>query len=414
MPAEKPVDAGKEIAIMLRGKNIVLGICGGIAAYKAAELTREMIKRGANVRVIMTKNAMEFITPLTLQVLCSHTVFTDMFRQDVYDINHISLAEFADALVIAPATANIIGKISAGIADDLLTTVSMATRSPILICPAMNTNMYINPIVQENMERLKAKGYQFVSPAHGELACKTEGVGRLADIHDIVGGLESALTVKDLAGERILVTAGPTREPFDPVRFITNYSSGKMGYALAIMACRRGADVTLISGPTALPEPPNVHFVSVSSAQEMRDAVMKHFEEATVVIKAAAVADYRPCTIANNKIKKTKGPLVVELERNPDIIAEISKKKGNRIIVGFAMETENLLENAVSKLKEKDMDFIVANDLREPGAGFQCDTNVIKILGCDGSVEALSLMEKHDVADQILNRVKQLRDNRHG
>jgi phosphopantothenoylcysteine decarboxylase / phosphopantothenate---cysteine ligase len=400
--------------IMLRGKNIVLGICGGIAAYKAAELTRELVKKGVNVRVIMTQNAIEFITPLTLQVLSSHTVFTDMFRQDVYDINHISLAEFADALIIAPATANIIGKIAAGIADDLLTTVVMATRSPILICPAMNTNMYLNPIVQENVEKLKAKGYYFLSPAYGELACKTEGIGKLADLNHMVEGLESVLTVKDLAGESILVTAGPTREPFDPVRFITNYSSGKMGYALAVMAYRRGADVTLISGPTALPEPPNVHFVSVSSAQEMRDAVMRHFDQATVVIKAAAVADYRPCAIASNKIKKTKDSLVIELERNPDIIAEIAKKKENRIVVGFAMETENLLENAVAKLREKDMDFIVANDLREPGAGFQGDTNVIKILGCDGSIESFSLMDKHDVADHILNRVKQIRDLQHG
>jgi phosphopantothenoylcysteine decarboxylase/phosphopantothenate--cysteine ligase len=399
---------------MLKGKNIVLGICGGIAAYKAAELTREMIRKGANVRVIMTKNAMEFITPLTLQVLCSHAVFTDMFRQDVYDISHISLAEFADALVIAPATANVIGKISCGIADDLLTTVVMATRTPILICPAMNTNMYLNSIVQENMERLREKGYLFIAPAYGELACKVEGVGRLADIPDIMEGIESAVTDKDLTGEKILVTAGPTREPFDPVRFITNYSSGKMGYALATMARRRGADVTLISGPTALAVPPNLHFVTVSSAREMRDAVMRHLEEATVVIKAAAVADYRPSSTADNKIKKKKGPLVVELERNPDIIAEVGKNKGSRIVVGFAMETDNLLENATLKLKEKNMDFIVANDLHEPGAGFACDTNVIKILGADGGVEALSLMDKLDVADQILDRVKRLRDVRHG
>ncbi len=398
---------------MLKGKNIVLGITGGIAAYKSAELTRELIKRGANVRVIMTRNAAEFITPLTLQVLSSNTVYTDMFEQEVYDINHIALAEFADVLIIAPATANVIGKIAYGIADDLLTTVVMATRSPILICPAMNTNMYINPIVQENISRLKAYGYQFVSPAYGELACKTEGVGKLADIKDIIEALESMVTAKDLIGEKILVTAGPTREPFDPVRFITNYSSGKMGYALAIMASRRGAEVTLISGPSALPVPSNVNFVSVSSAQEMRDAVMRHFQKSTVVIKAAAVADYRPCLQSTQKIKKTKGPLVVELERNPDIIAEIGKKKGKRIIVGFAMETENLLENATAKLKEKGMDFIVANDLREEGAGFQGDTNVIKILGSDGSVEALPMMDKLDVADQILNRVRLFRGNRH-
>jgi len=399
---------------MLRGKNIVLGITGGIAAYKAAELTREMIKKGANVQVIMTKNATEFITPLTLQVLSSHTVFTDMFRQDVYDINHISLAEFADALIIAPATANVIGKIAAGIADDLLTTVTMAVRSPVLICPAMNTDMYGNPIVQDNIKRLQAKGHHFVSPAYGELACKKEGVGKLADIADIIENLETVLTEKDLAGENILVTAGPTREPFDPVRFISNYSSGKMGYALAVMAKRRGADVTLISGPSALPVPAGVHFVPVATALDMRDAVVNYFEEATVVIKAAAVADYRPCVEASQKIKKTKTPLVVELERNPDIIAEIARRKGNRIIVGFAMETENLLENARSKLIKKGLDLIVANDLHEAGAGFQCDTNVIRILGKDGTVESLPLMDKIEVADHILTCVRKLRDQRNG
>lgn len=398
---------------MLKGKNIVLGITGGIAAYKAAELTREMIKKGANVRVIMTRSATEFITPLTLQVLSGYTVFTDMFRQEVYDINHIRLAEFADALVVVPATANIIGKIASGIADDLLSTVLMAVRTPVLICPAMNTNMYLNPIVQNNMDRLRGLGYRFVDPAYGELACKAEGVGKLADVPDIVEAVESILTEKDLIGERILVTAGPTREPFDPVRFITNYSSGKMGYALATMACRRGADVTLISGPSALPPPRHVGFVAVSSAQEMRDAVMKNLSGATIVIKAAAVADYRPRTQASQKIKKTKGPLVIELERNPDIIAEVAKRKGNRIVVGFAMETENLLENARSKMREKHLDLIVANDLGEAGAGFQGDTNIIKILDGEGGVEALPLMDKHEAADRILTRIKGLREKPH-
>lgn len=399
---------------MIKGKNIVLGISGGIAAYKAAELTRAFIKKGADVRVVMTRNATEFITPLTLQVLSGHPVFTDMFRQDVYDINHIALADYADVLVIAPATANVIGKIAAGIADDLLSTVVMAVRAPVLICPAMNTHMYNNPIVQENMGKLRGLGYQFVDPGYGELACKVEGPGRLADVDDVVEAVETVLTDKDLTGERIVVTAGPTREPFDPVRFITNYSSGKMGYALAVMAKRRGADVTLISGPSALPVPNGVTFIPVSTACDMRDAVMDHLAKATVIIKAAAVADYRPRQQAENKIKKSKGPLMIELERNPDIIAEMGKKKGNRIIVGFAMETENLLENALKKLKDKGMDLIVANDLRESGAGFQGDTNVIKIIGHDGVVEDLPLMDKHDAADRILDRVKRLRRQRHG
>ncbi|MDQ5985273.1 MAG: phosphopantothenoylcysteine decarboxylase / phosphopantothenate---cysteine ligase [Syntrophus sp. SKADARSKE-3] len=399
---------------MIEGKNIVLGITGGIAAYKSAELTRALVKKGAKVRVIMTRNATEFITPLTLQVLSGHPVFTDMWRQDVYDINHISLAEFADLLIIAPATANVIGKMAMGLADDLLTTVVMATQAPVLVCPAMNVNMYLNEIVQENMEKLKAKHFGFIAPGYGELACKVEGVGRLADIDDIMEAVESALTPKDLIGERLLVTAGPTREPFDPVRFISNHSSGKMGYALAIAARRRGADVTLISGPSALPVPQGVTFLSVTTAQEMRDCVVKHFENATVVIKAAAVADYRPCQQAVQKIKKKAGPMVLELERNPDIIAEIAKNKGHRIVVGFAMETENILENALSKLKKKGLDFIVANDLREAGAGFQCDTNVIKILGEDGNTEALPMMDKLDAANCILDRLKRYRDNRHG
>ena len=337
-----------------------------------------------------------------------------MFRQDVYNINHIALADYADVLVIAPATANIIGKIAVGIADDLLSTVVMAVRAPVLICPAMNTQMYNNPIVRENMEKLRGLGYHFVDPGYGELACKSEGAGRLADIDEIIEAVETVLTDKDLTGEKIVVTAGPTREPFDPVRFITNYSSGKMGYALAVMAQRRGADVTLISGPSTLPVPSGVTFISVTTARDMRDAVMGHFSKATVIIKAAAVADYRPRQQAGNKIKKTTGPLLIELERNPDIIAEMGKKKGNRIIVGFAMETENLLENALTKLKDKGMDLIVANDLRESGAGFQGDTNVIKILDRDGVIEDLPLMHKHDAADRILDRVKRLRRQRHG
>ncbi|MGA2332099.1 MAG: bifunctional phosphopantothenoylcysteine decarboxylase/phosphopantothenate--cysteine ligase CoaBC [Syntrophales bacterium] len=393
---------------MLKDKKIVLGITGGIAAYKSAELTREFVKKGAMVRVIMTKNATAFITPLTLQTLSGHPVFTDMFAPMAdFDMAHISLAEYADIIVIAPATANVIGKIAAGLADDILTTTVMATKAPVLICPAMNVNMYNNAIVKENIGRLTARGHMFMAPGYGELACKAEGYGRLPEIPDIVEEVESILTPKDLKGEKILVTAGPTREPFDPVRYITNYSSGKMGYALAIAAKRRGAQVTLISGPTALPTPRDIKFIPVASAVHMRDAVMDHLDSATVVIKAAAVADYRPSLRSAAKIKKGDG-LDLQLERNPDIILEVGRKKGSRILVGFAVETENLVENARNKMKKKNMDIIVANDVTKEGAGFGYDTNIIKILNPEGGIENIPLMSKMEVADRILDRVKKI------
>jgi phosphopantothenoylcysteine decarboxylase/phosphopantothenate--cysteine ligase len=394
---------------MLKDKKIVLGITGGIAAYKSAELTREFVKKEAMVRVIMTKNACEFITPLTLQTLSGHPVFTEMFVPLTdFDMAHISLAEYADIVVIAPATANIIGKIASGLADDILTTTVMATKAPVLICPAMNVNMYNNAIVKENISKLRAHGYLFMVPGYGELACKAEGYGRLPEIPDILEEVESVLTPKDLVGEKILVTAGPTREPFDPVRYITNYSSGKMGYALAITAKRRGAQVTLISGPTTLPTPRDMTFISVASAVDMRDAVMDHFDSSTVVIKAAAVADYRPSSRSASKIKKGGNGLDLKLERNPDIILEIGRKKGNRILVGFAVETENIVENARNKLKKKNMDIIVANDVTKEGAGFGYDTNIIKIISADGKIENVPLMGKMDVADRILDRVKKI------
>ena len=394
---------------MLKGKRIVVGVTGGIAAYKSAELLREFIRREADVRVIMTKNAAEFITPLTLQTLSGNPVFCDMFSLiKESEIAHIALAEYGDMMLIAPATANVIGKIASGIADDLLTTTIMATKAPVLLCPAMNTNMYTNVIVRENIEKLTARGYLFVEPAHGELACKSEGMGRLAEVSEIVEEVESILTVKDLKGERILVTAGPTREPFDPVRYITNYSSGKMGYALARIAERRGAEVTLISGPSSLPVPRGVKFIPISSAVEMRDAVMENLEASTVIIKAAVVADYRPVVCSNAKIKKQDGPLAISLTRNPDIISEIGKKKGERILVGFAMESENLIENAKAKMLEKNMDLIIANDLTEEGAGFQTDTNIVKILSRNEEIEELPLMNKAEVANRILDRVKEI------
>jgi phosphopantothenoylcysteine decarboxylase/phosphopantothenate--cysteine ligase len=398
---------------MLEKKKIVLGITGGIAAYKAAELAREFVKREASVHVIMTKNATEFVTPLTLQTLTGNPVYTDTFTlTGEWEIGHVSLAESAAAVVVAPATANFIGKVAAGIADDLLTTMIMATKAPVLICPAMNVNMYANAIVQENIARLKTKGYAFVDPAYGELACGTEGVGRLAEMEDILEDVESALTEKDLAGEKILVTAGPTREPLDPVRFITNYSSGKMGYAVAVMARRRGAEVTLVSGPTSLPVPRGVRFMAVETAVEMRDAVLKAMRNATVIIKAAAVADYRPEMFSGSKIKKKAGPMVLPLARNPDIISEVGKKKGKRILVGFAVETDQLVEYAKKKMIQKNMDLIVANDITQAGAGFQAETNIVKILDRKGGAEDLPLMDKKLVAQRILDRVKALRNKR--
>jgi len=394
---------------MLKGKKIVLGITGGIAAYKAAELTRALIKEGAQVKVIMTKNAMEFITPLTFQTISSDMVYTDMFVPGIkYDIAHISLVEFADALVIAPATANIIGKISSGIADDLLSTTIIAAKKPTLICPAMNDKMLANPIVQENISKLKKYGYVVMESGYGELACKTQGAGRLPDISSIMEEIETLLTLKDLTGERILVTAGPTQEPLDPVRFITNLSSGKMGYAVARAAQKRGAQVTLISGPTSLPLPQVDKVISIRTAKEMHAAVLDNFQASTIVIKAAAVADYRPAVSAQEKIKKTDQSLSVKLEKNPDIISEIGKVKGNRILVGFAMETQNLLANARAKLKSKNLDLIVANNLREKGAGFQTDTNIITIIDRMDHKETLPIMTKNDVAMKILDRVREI------
>jgi phosphopantothenoylcysteine decarboxylase/phosphopantothenate--cysteine ligase len=395
--------------IMMKGKKILLAVTGGIAAYKSAELIRLFIKNDAQVKVLMTKNAQEFITPLTLQTLSSHPVYRETFSliKD-FDIAHIALAQEADILVIAPATANIIGKIAAGLADDLLTTVVMATKAPVLICPSMNTNMYENVIVRENIQKLTSRGYHMMEADSGELACKSEGAGRLPELSDIVEEVKSILTEKDLVGETVLVTAGPTREPLDPVRFITNYSSGKMGYALASRARRRGASVILISGPTVLSVPRGVTYVPVSTAVEMRHAVMKNLKQSTIIIKSAAVADYRPSVCADAKIKKKDGPWTLYLERNPDIIAEIGKKKKERILIGFAMESEDLIKNAKAKMLAKNMDLIVANDVKQKDAGFQSDTNIVKILDRDGGIEELPLMDKMDVADRILDRAKMI------
>ncbi len=394
---------------MLKNKKIVLGVAGGIAAYKAAELTRALIKEGAQVKVIMTRSAAEFIKPLTLQTLSKNQVYMDMFASaDKYEMAHISLADFADAFVIAPATANIIGKIASGIGDDLLSTAIMAENKPTLICPAMNDKMLSNPVVQDNIKKLKKIGYVVMESAEGELACNASGKGRLPDVSEIIEEIKSLFALKDYEGEKILITAGPTEEPLDPVRFITNLSSGKMGYALALAAHRRGARVTLISGPTTLTEPPVEKIIKVRTAKEMYKAVMNSYKKVDIIIKAAAVADYRPKVPAVEKIKKNQKTISLELERNPDIIAEIGKNKGKRMLVGFAMETQDLLANAREKLKKKNMDLIVANNLREEGAGFRTDTNIISIIDREGKTESFNKMTKMEAAEKILDRIKNI------
>jgi phosphopantothenoylcysteine decarboxylase/phosphopantothenate--cysteine ligase len=396
--------------MMLKGRKIVLGVTGGIAAYKAAELVRELVKAQAEVHVVMTRNAQAFITSLTFQTLSGNPVTTELFNLIAEsEIGHIALADRAEVLVIAPATANIIGKIAGGIADDMLTTIVMATQAPVLLAPAMNVHMWENPICQENIQRLRSRGYHFIDPEAGELACGYEGIGRLAEIPAIVEEIRALLSPKDFSGEKILVTAGPTEEPIDPVRFLSNHSSGKMGFALARAARRRGAGVTLISGPTALSVPPQIKYIAVRSAVQMREAVLNHLESASILIMAAAVSDFRPKQRAPEKIKKSKVETVLELELNPDILAEAGKKKNSRILVGFAAETENLLQNTREKLKGKNLDLIVANDVTLPGAGFKADTNIVKIMDRSGKFEELPLMTKEDLADRILDRIALLK-----
>ena len=395
---------------MLRGKEIVLGVTGGIAVYKAVELLRLLTKAGAAVQVVMTRAATEFVTPLTFQTLSGNPVHTELFNLiSEQQIGHISLAERADLFIVAPATANFIGKVAGGIADDLLTTAVMATKAPVLIAPAMNVNMYQNPIYRDNEERLQGYGYLFVAPACGMLACGYEGEGKLQDPEVILEEAIAALTRKSLAGERILVTAGPTREEIDPVRFISNHSSGKMGYAVARQARLRGAEVTLVTGPTAIDPPFGVEVIRVESASRMRDAVLERLDATDIVIKAAAVADYRPKLRADMKVKKSAAQLAIELEKNPDILAELGARKEGRLLVGFAAETEDLVANATLKLKGKNLDLIVANDVSQEGAGFNVDTNIAKLLYRDGRVEELPIMEKDDLAGVILDRVQGLR-----
>jgi phosphopantothenoylcysteine decarboxylase/phosphopantothenate--cysteine ligase len=395
---------------ILMDKEIILGVTGGIAAYKAAELVRELIKKGAKVRVVMTRNAQEFITPLTFQTLSCNPVQTDLFSlTEDSRIGHVALADMADIVVIAPATANIIGKVANGIADDFLSTMIMATKCPVLFAPSMNVNMWESVAVKQNGEKLKKAGYHFIGPEEGDLACEVIGKGRLAAVADIVERIEGLLTEKDMNGKRILITAGPTHEPIDPVRFITNRSSGRMGFALAKMATRRGADVILISGPTHLPVPGgNIRFVPVGTASEMREAVLEHYGECSVIIKAAAVSDYHPKSVSKQKLKKLDASASLELERNPDIIGEIGSLKGDRVLVGFAAETRDLIVNARKKLKEKYLDLIVANDVSRSDSGFATETNKVVIIDSRGKVDPLPLKSKDEVANIILERVVEI------
>jgi phosphopantothenoylcysteine decarboxylase/phosphopantothenate--cysteine ligase len=393
----------------LKDRKILLGVTGGIAAYKALELTRLLAAEEAQIRVIMTQSAMEFVQPLSFQVLSGQPVCTHLFDLETESrIGHIQVATEAEVAVIAPATANIIGKLAHGIADDYLTTALLACTAPKIICPAMNVNMYENQIVQENLARLKSRGFDQVGPEAGDLACGVQGLGRLAPVDEILESIRRLLTPQSLKGKRVLVTAGPTREMLDPVRHLTNPSSGKMGYALASAARRRGAEVTLVSGPSSLAPPHGVKQVQVTTAQEMHEAVMEQFGQMEAVVMAAAVSDYRPKKMAAKKIKKIKAKESLELEKTEDILLRLGELKQGQILVGFAAETEDLLENAKKKLRQKKVDFIVANDLTAADVGFGCDTNEVTILWPGGEVEKLPLKSKELIAMEIWDRVERL------
>lgn len=399
---------------MLKDKNIVLGVTGGIAVYKAVDLVSRLKKQEARVSVIMTEAATKFVTPLTFQTLSLNPVYVDMFGEPKnYDVEHISLAERADLFVIAPATANTIGKIAYGIADNLLTTKVMATKAKVIFAPAMNTNMYLNPITQKNISYLKGEGYEFIEPGVGRLACEVYGPGRMEEPENILQYIIDSFYHKDLKGKKILVTAGPTIEPLDPVRYLTNHSSGKMGYSIAEEVARRGGEAILISGPSHLQAARNVRLIRVNTTEDMFKAVEENFSDCHALIKAAAPSDYRPKSVAKSKIKKdADGGRGLELEfvRNPDIAAHFGKIKEGKIVVGFAAETDNLLENAEKKLANKNLDFIVANDISQAGAGFKSDTNIVSIIEGEGKVEEYPIMDKSQVAKVILDKIVNLLD----
>jgi len=389
---------------MLTDKTIILGITGGIAAYKAADLASKLTQAGAKVEVVMTEAATEFISPLTLRSLTGRPVVTDMFEPaSEFSIEHIALAEAADVVVIAPATANTIAKLAGGIADNILCCTVLATKAPVIVAPAMNVNMYQNSITQDNLAKLKARGFTIVGPEYGRLASGKVGMGRLAKVEEIIGTIKQVLgRNSDLSGKRIVVTAGGTKEPIDPVRHIGNRSSGKMGYAIAEAALDRGAEVKLVTAPTSLPEPAGIEVVSVKTAVEMKEAVDKAVTQADALIMAAAVADYQPKNVAKAKIKKKSPSLTLELIRTPDILAEV---KGNFLKVGFAAESEDMVANAKQKLEKKQLDLIVANDITDKDSAFGSDTNKVTLISRDGKIDSLPLLTKREVADKILDKV---------
>ena len=391
---------------IIDNKNIVLGVSGGIAAYKSVELLRLFVKEGANVRVIMTKYAQAFVGALTFEALSGQSVCTDLFeKSDDASIRHIDWAEQADAVVIAPATANIIGKLANGIADDALSTFMMAVTCPVVLCPSMNTHMFESNAVQRNLEILRSDGYFIIDPESGSLACGTTGPGRLPEPHDILDRTIFYLTPKDLKDKKILVTAGPTREPIDPVRFVSNPSSGKMGFAVARAAEYRGGKVTLITGPTNLLDPNNVAVIRVNTAKEMALAVFENIKHSDIIIKTAAVSDYRPKDHAEQKLKKKKDELVLSLERTQDILKEIGRNKKEQILVGFAAETERLEQHAEQKLAKKNLDLIVGNIVGHPDSGFGADTNKVTLFYKDGTKENLPEMPKNNVANLLMDRI---------
>lgn len=392
---------------MLKDKTIILGVTGSIAAYKAANLASLLVKQHAQVHVIMTQNATQFIHPVTFETLTNHKCLIDTFdRNFEFHVNHVSLAKKADLVIIAPASANVIGKLANGIADDMLTTTVMACKSIKLLAPAMNTNMYENPILQDNLKKLQNYGYKVVEPQVGLLACKDVGNGKMAEPEGILEAIIKEVAFeKDLLGKKILVTAGPTQEAIDPVRFISNHSTGKMGYAIAKQAMLRGAKVTLISGPTSIKPPSFVETIFVTSAKEMLDIVEKESKNQDIIIKAAAVADYRPSYVHKEKTKKTEEDMSMELERTQDILLQLGKEKTkNQFLCGFSMETENMLKNSRKKLEKKNLDMIVANNLKEAGAGFATDTNRVTLITRDMEKE-LPLLTKEETANQILTEI---------
>lgn len=403
---------------MLSNKTIIVGVTGGIAAYKACDVVSKLKKLNANIHVIMTESACEFVQPMTFQTLSNNFVINDMFKEPkTWEVEHIELAKKADAFLIVPATANFIGKLAAGIADDMLTTTVMATRAPVIIAPAMNTNMYTNRIVQANMDKLGDLGYRFIDPASGRLACGDIGAGKLADVDDILAFIvdffEKESEAKDLAGRRIMISAGPTIEAIDPVRYITNRSSGKMGYAIAKRAVARGAQVTLVSGKTDLEVPEGLaKFISIESADDLYENLVGEFDSNDVVIQSAAVADYKPKSYSDKKIKKKDSDLRIDLCRNKDIAQELGKIKGNKVLVGFAAETNDVLKNAAKKIKKKNLDFIVANDLTMQGAGFSTETNIVKIIEADGRIKEYPKLLKSEVGDIILDKVRDILENK--